>query len=113
MSASSVQILLAPLPGQRVVEGEDPEDGSVLAYRKDGDEALFASWYIDEDENKPGKGMVWIPVGEFSPDPEAIKPAALMEEEPGGEDQPASEQPSESGPFGRPRPRGRSQRPGV
>lgn len=110
MSNVGITVLMHPLPGQRVVEGQEPEDGSILAYRKDGDEGLFASWFVDED--KPGKPMVWIPVGEFSPDPEAIRPPEIIEE-PGAEGEPqgegASEHSVESGPFGRGR--GRSKRP--
>lgn len=114
MSDLRIVVLPIPLPGQRILEGQDPEDGSILAYRKEGDEGLFASWFLDEDENKPGKPMVWIPVGEFSPDPEAIRPPEIVEE---GEEQPsgeegATERSSEQGPFGRPR-GGRSKRPGV
>lgn len=115
MSESGITVLLTVLPGQRIFSDQTSEDGSVLAYRKGGDEVLFASWFIDEeDENKPGKGMVWIPVGEFSPDPEAIKPPNLLQEEeetpPGGDGPTETE--SETGPFGRPG-RGRSRRPGV
>jgi hypothetical protein len=107
MSESGITILMAPLPGQRLVDGGEPEDGSVLAYRKGGDEALFASW--DADNSRP---MAWIKIGEFSPDPEAIRPPEIVEE-----DQPSvqeaedgtQERPVVEGPFGRGR--GRSKRP--
>jgi hypothetical protein len=114
MSDSRIVVLPIPLPGQRIFgDGQDPEDGSILAYRKEGDEGLFASWFLDEDETKPGKPMVWIPVGEFSPDPEAIRPPEIVEEAEGQpSDEGATERPSEQGPFGRPR-GGRSKRPGI
>lgn len=111
MSNVGITVLMQPLPGQRIGDGAEPEDGSVLAYRKDGDECLFASWHIDEDEEKPGRPMVWIPVGEFSPDPEAIRPPEIVD---GAESEPSDapgiqERPSVEGPFGRPR--SRSKRP--
>lgn len=74
MESGGIQVLISALPGQRVTPGLDVEDGSVLAYRGNGDECLFASWEDDPKNPDRGKGMVWIPVGEFSPDPEAIKP---------------------------------------
>ena len=110
---SGVTFLMTAIPGQRIVNEKDLddgfEDGSVLALRKGGDEVLFASW----DLEKP-KGMTWIPVGEFSPDPEAIQPPGL--EQPADEpEQPAedgpSERPSAAGPFGRGG--GLRRRPGV
>jgi hypothetical protein len=103
MTNPGIQVLLQPLPGQRLVEGAEPEDGSILAYRKDGDEGLFASW--DVDHSKP---MVWIPVGEFSPDPEAIRPPEIDETAQEQPEEP-TETPVEHGPFGRGR--GRSKRP--
>jgi hypothetical protein len=94
---SGITVLMAPLPGQRLVDGADPEDGSVLAYRKGGDEALFASWDAEES-----KGMAWIPVSEFSPDPEAIRPPEIVEEEQPQEAQDGTtERPVVQGPFGR------------
>lgn len=110
---SGVTFLMTPIPGQRIVDGKEPddwEDGSVLALRRNGDEVLFASWDVDSP-----KGMAWIPVAEFSPDPEAIQPPGLEH----GEDQPeqpadetgASERPSTAGPFGRGG--GLRRRPGV
>ncbi len=107
MSTNGLMILMTPLPGQRIVDGQEPEDGSILAYRKDGDEGLFASWFIDEDENKPGKPMVWIPISEFSPDPEAIRPPEIVEGEAPTEEG-TTERPVVEGPFGRGR--GRSKR---
>jgi hypothetical protein len=111
---NAIQVLMSPLPGQRLIEGQEAEDGSILAYRKCGDEGLFASWFLDEDENKPGKPMVWIKISEFSPDPEAIRPPEIMEGNP--EENPpqdagdgTQERPIVEGPFGRPR--GRSKRP--
>jgi hypothetical protein len=77
MESGGIQVLMTALPGQRVTKGAPPEDGSVLAYRSNGDECLFASWE-DEDEER-GKGMAWIPVGDFSPDPESIRPPDILE----------------------------------
>jgi hypothetical protein len=100
---SGVTFLMTPLPGQRIVDGKDPddwEDGSVLALRKGGDEVLFASWEVENP-----KGMTWIPVGEFSPDPESVQPPNLEREEehlePPADETGASERPSAAGPFGR------------
>lgn len=95
-----ITMLLNPLPGIRVVDGQEDEDGSIVAFRKGGDEALFASWDVDT-----AKGMKWIPIEEFSVDPEAVKPADLDEGQPGTEEQPAEgetpvEVPSKKGPFG-------------
>jgi hypothetical protein len=97
---SGLTVLMTALPGQRITDPEKPEDGSILAYRKHGDEALFSSW---DTEN--AKGMVWIPVTEFSPDPEAIQPPNLEQQEEPVE-QPedgtgAAERPITQGPFGR------------
>jgi hypothetical protein len=96
---NGITVLMTALPGQRVTDEKSPEDGSILAYRKNGDEVLFASW-----DAETSKGMVWLPVGEFSPDPESIQPPDL--EQPGQE--PAepeadgtTERPSTAGPFGR------------
>lgn len=105
MSESGIQVLMTPLPGRRLIQDKDPDDGSILAYRKGGDEGLFASWNADEDVP-----MQWIPVGEFSPDPEAIRPPEILEEEPtvpAGDG--TQERPVVEGPFGRGR--GRSKRP--
>lgn len=97
---SGITVLMTALPGRRLIDGKDPEDGSVLAYRKAGDEALFASWDADED-----RGMTWIPVGEFSPDPEAIRPPDLtddpQEPQPSADGSGTSERPVTHGPFGR------------
>jgi hypothetical protein len=110
MADIGIMVLMAPLPGQRLVDGAEPEDGSILAYRKNGDEGLFASWFIDDREDKPGRPMVWIPIGEFSPDPEAIRPPEIVETgEPQETDDGSQERPVEEGPFGRGR--RRSQRP--
>ena len=108
MSESGIQVLMAPLPGQRLIDGGDPEDGSVLAYRKNGDEALFASW--DAENSKP---MAWIPISEFSPDPEAIRPPEIVEGEEEAQEAPdgTQERPVVEGPFGRGR--GRSKRPSA
>lgn len=107
---SGITVLMTALPGQRITDEKDPENGSVLAYRKGGDECLFASWDAEES-----KGMAWIPVSEFSPDPEAIMPPDI-------EDQPqepetettdgTTERPSAPGPFGR-GPSSLRRRPGV
>ena len=78
MESGGIQVLITPLPGQRITRDTEPEDGSVLAYRNNGDECLFASW----DDGETPRGMAWIPVGEFSPDPEAIRPPDI-EEAPG------------------------------
>jgi len=110
---SGVTFLMTAIPGQRIIQGKDPdefEDGSVLALRKGGDEVLFASWDLEES-----KGMAWIPVSEFSPDPEAIRPPDI--EQPADEpEQPAdetgpTERRSDAGPFGRTS--GLRRRPGV
>lgn len=109
---NAIQVLMTPLPGQRLVEGQEAEDGSILAYRKCGDEGLFASWFLDEDEDKPGKPMVWIPIGEFSPDPEAIRPPEIITDEvptDAADGTGTQERPIVEGPFGRGR--GRSKRP--
>jgi hypothetical protein len=100
-----ITMLVAPLPGIRIIEGNDEgESGSVLGFRKGGDEVLFASW--NDDKDVP---MVWIPLGEFSPDPEAIMPPdivpAEIEEAPAGEG--TTEKPGN--PFGR----GPKKRPGL
>jgi len=95
---SGIQVLMTPLPGRRLIDGKDPEDGSILAYRKGGDEGLFASWNAEEDQP-----MAWIPVGEFSPDPEAIRPPEIVEgeEEPTPAEDGTTEKPVVQGPFGR------------
>jgi len=89
-----ITMLLTPLTGLRLIPDKDPEAGSVIAFRKGGDEALFASW--DEE-----RGMEWIPVGEFCMDPpegydEGQPPA---EEQPTGEE-PVTEVPTRKSPFG-------------
>lgn len=99
-----VTMLVAPLPGVRLVDGnEDGEDGSALGFRKGGDEVLFASW--DTEKNVP---MAWIPVGEFSPEPSAIIPTDY--EEAPGEGQPDGTSEKSGSPFGRGGPR---KRPGL
>jgi hypothetical protein len=104
---SGITVLMTALPGQRVTDEKNPEDGSVLAYRKGGDEALFASWDTDS-----AQGMAWIPVGEFSPDPEAIRPPDIEEPaEPEQAEDGTTERPSTAGPFGRRS--GLPRRPGV
>ncbi len=93
-------ILPVAMPGQRITDEKNPEDGSILACRKDGDEVLFASWNPEMPV-----GMIWIPVGEFSPDPESIRPPDI--DETGGEDVQAEdgtnteERPAPHGPFGK------------
>lgn len=105
MAESGITVLMTPLPGRRLADGKEPEDGSILAYRKSGDEGLFASWNAEEDQP-----MTWIPVGEFSPDPEAIRPPEIVEEEqPQEAGDGTQERPVVEGPFGRGR--GRSKRP--
>jgi hypothetical protein len=101
-----VTMLVSPLPGVRLIEESDGEDGSILAFRKGGDEVLFTSW----DTETP-KGMTWIPVREFSPDPEAVRPPDIFPAE--TEEQPTEEETTEtegdttrektsqSGPFGK------------
>lgn len=108
---SGITVLMTPIPGQRIVDEKDPDDGfhngSVLAFRNGGEECLFASWDVETP-----KGMTWIPVVEFSPDPEAIMPPDLDEsqdqtEQEGPEG--TTERPAPAGPFGR----GLRRRPGV
>lgn len=101
---NQVTMLITPLPGLRLLGGDaEPEQGSILAFRKNGDEGLFASW---NDEEGQEKGLAWIPIGEFSVNPDAVSPPEIEEEPvPGEEEQPGEEQPpterkSRSGPFG-------------
>lgn len=62
---------------------EDP--GAILALRKGGDEALFAS--------RSGRALAWMPVGGFVVDPETIlTPEDLGEE--------IVEEPQSRAPFG-------------
>ena len=107
---SGITVLMTALPGQRITDEKNPEDGSVLAYRKHGDEVLFASW-----DAEISKGMAWIPVGEFSPDPESIQPPGMedpaQEQEQEAEADGTTERPSAAGPFGRSP--GLRRRPGV
>lgn len=110
MESGGIQALITPLPGQRISDKENPDDGSVLAYRKDGEECLFASWNAEEPQ-----GMIWIPIGEFSPDPEAIQPPDIVQENEEG--QPDNSGTTESAPShgpmgGRQAPR-LPRRPGV
>lgn len=100
MAEGGIQVLMTALPGRRLIDGKDPEDGSILAYRKNGDEGLFASWNAEEDQP-----MAWIPIGEFSPDPESIRPPEIIEGEE-TDPQPAEgettvDKPVVHGPFGR------------
>jgi hypothetical protein len=98
---SAITMLMTPLPGRRLVDGQESEDGSIIGFRKNGDEALFVSWNAEEDTEK---GMQWIPVSEFSPDPEAVRPPEVTEEGEGAvpsEDQLPTEVPVKKGPFGR------------
>jgi len=107
MSESGVTILMSAIPGVRILGEEELEDGSMVALRKGGDEILFASWENDEKEHP--KGMVWIPVSEFSPDPEAIRPPEIQEgPDPALPDDAPESAPAEDGtsekpgnPFGR------------
>ncbi len=102
---NGVTMLITPIPGVRLVEGGDQEadnSGSILAFRKGGDEALFASW--DGSKDVP---MVWIPISEFSPDPESIMPPDIVpSDEP--EQEGTTEKPGN--PFGKGGPR---KRPGL
>ncbi len=89
-----ITMLISPLTGLRLIPDKDPEAGSVIAFRKGGDEALFASW--DEE-----RGMEWIPVGEFCMDP----PEGYGDEQPGTEEQQTetdgvTEVPTRKAPFG-------------
>jgi hypothetical protein len=101
---SGITFLPVPIPGIRLSgNAGDGEDGSMIALRRGGEEILFASWEVDEVEGSDdakARGMVWVPVGEFSPDPEAIRPPDI-----GVDDLPAEEQPDgtaerEGSPFG-------------
>ncbi len=95
----SITMLMQPLPGIRLTTGKE-DDGSILGFRHGGDEVLFASWHDVEAEEK---AMEWIPIAEFSPDPEFFRPPDI---EPQPEEQPTEaadgtqERPVESGPFG-------------
>jgi len=105
MESGGIQVLMSPVPGQRVTEGKDPEDGSILAFRNGGEECLFASWEADEKDEERGRGMAWIPVGEFSPDPEAIRPPEIVDGAPEQQQQPedetgTTERPVGHGPMG-------------
>jgi hypothetical protein len=100
---SQITMLISPLPGLRLLGGDaEPEQGSVIAFRKNGDEALFASW---NDEEGQEKGLAWIPVGEFSVNPDSVTPPEILEEEPQPGDEPQEDQPTtqrkgRGGPFG-------------
>lgn len=95
-----VTLLLQALPGLRLLGEGKTEEGSIIALRRDGDECLYVPRTEDE------KGMTWIPVAEFSVDPEAVTPPEFLEEEPGGEEEVGGEggEPAETtprtGPFG-------------
>lgn len=94
-----VTLLLQALPGLRLLGEEKTEEGSIIALRRDGDECLYVPRTEDE------KGMEWIPIAQFSVDPEAVTPVEFVEEAPaegetveeGGE--PAEVKPR-TGPFG-------------
>ncbi len=104
-----VTMLVNALPGLRLLGEGKTEEGSIIALRRDGDECLYVPRMEDE------KGMVWIPVGEFSVDPEAVTPPEFLEEPAPGEgepvvdgeptaveaEQPPTERPSRTGPMGR------------
>lgn len=88
-----VTLLMQALPGLRLfaeAEGKEPEDGSIIALRKDGDECLYVPRTDDE------KGMEWIPIGQFSVDPEAVTPIDILEQ-PGEEGEIVDEATPESG----------------
>lgn len=103
-----ITMLVSPIPGVRLVGEKDQEDGSMIALRKSGDEILFASWDAESEESERGRGMVWIPVGEFSPDPESIRPPDIgVEEEEEPQEGDTKEKPGN--PFGR----GLRRRPGL
>ena len=95
-----VTMLVTPLPGLRLLGGGKTEDGSIIALRRDGEECLYVPRTEDE------RGMCWIPIGEFSVDPEAVPPVEFLEQLPlEGEGHPAeseepSEVPSRKDPFG-------------
>jgi len=95
-----VTMLVNALPGLRLLGEEKTEEGSIIALRREGDECL----YVPRTENE--KGMCWIPVGEFSVDPEAVTPVEFLDETTGGEgEQPVegeepAEIPSRKTPFG-------------
>ena len=72
-----IKLLMTPLPGVRLFPGEEakePEPGSIIAFRKGGDECLYASGGEEE------RGLAWIPVGEFSVDPEAVTPPEFVDD---------------------------------
>lgn len=101
-----ITMLLTPIPGVRLVEGssEDADSsGSILAFRKGGDEVLFASWNGDKDVP-----LAWIPIAEFSPDPESIMPPDIVPAEEPEVPEGTTEKPGH--PFGKSGPR---KRPGL
>lgn len=79
-----VTMLVNALPGLRLLGEGKTEEGSIIALRREGDECLYVPRTEDE------KGMVWIPVGEFSVDPEAVTPVEFL-------DEPGEETPGEEG----------------
>lgn len=94
-----ITMLIAPLPGVRLGENKElDQDGSILGFRKNGDEVLFTSWDV-EDRG----GMQWIPVTEFAPEPDSVMPPEVLAEQQTEEvvEEGAAEKPSSSGPFGR------------
>lgn len=96
-------MLMAPLTGYRLLDGGTLEEGSIIGFRKGGDECL----YVPRTEEE--KGMEWIPVGSFSVDPEAVTPPDMLPdpaaETPPGEEAHQEGEPSAPdqgrGPFGR------------
>ncbi|MGI0148685.1 MAG: hypothetical protein ACREDF_04035 [Thermoplasmata archaeon] len=95
-----VTLLVNALPGLRLFQEGKTEEGSIIALRRDGDECLYVP-RTEED-----KGMDWIPVREFSVDPEAVTPVEFLEDpQPGEGEAPEAEEgavevPSRKGPFG-------------
>jgi hypothetical protein len=97
-----VTMFVNALPGLRLLGEGKTEEGSIIALRREGDECLYVPRTEDE------KGMSWIPVSEFSVDPEAVTPVEFLDETPPGEgeEQPEgeggepTEVPSKRGPFG-------------
>lgn len=95
-------MLMAPLTGYRLLDGGKLEEGSIIGFRRDGEECL----YVPRTEEE--KGMEWILIGQFSVDPEAVTPPDILptEEPPSGEEaapQEGGEPSADSGrgPFGR------------
>ena len=94
----AITMLMQPMPGIRLTPGKE-DDGSIVGFRRGGDEVLFVSWHDAEREERP---MEWLPLAEFSPDPEYVRPPDV---EPAGEpateaDDGTTEHQSQAGPFG-------------